>query len=234
MSQIYLVRHGQASFGSRDYDQLSPLGVTQAELLGQWLAASGLQPGHIYHGNMKRHRQTVDACLSTWLGEGASRVVPMEESAFNEFDHKEVLLRAHPMFAEPDRLERFMAEEPDPQRTFQELFAGSVTRWIAGKHNAEYTEIWPAFQTRCMTGLKQVAEKAPGDDVWVFTSGGTITAITQHVLGIPDDKAMELLWTVLNGSVSQFAHRQGKTRLRQFNSVAHLTLPGRAELHSYR
>jgi len=234
MSEVYLVRHGQASFGSRDYDQLSPLGVMQSELLGRWLAVSGLQPGHIYHGNMKRHRQTADACLSAWLGESASRVAPMEDRAFNEFDHKEVLLRAHPMFAEPGRLERFMVEEPDPRRSFQELFAGSVSRWIEGKHDDEYTETWPAFRSRCITGLIQSAERSPDSDVWIFTSGGTITAITQHVLGIPDDKAMELLWTVLNGSVSQFAYRLGRPRLRQFNSVAHLTLPGRPELHSYR
>lgn len=234
MSQIYLVRHGQASFGSRDYDQLSPLGVKQSELLGQWLATSGMQPGTVYHGNMKRHRQTADACLSTWLGAGASRVVPREVRAFNEFDHKEVLLRAHPIFAEPDRLERFMVEEPDPRRAFQELFAGSVSRWIAGKHDAEYAETWPAFRSRCMAGLIQAAEQSPDSDVWVFTSGGTITAILQHVLGIPDDNAIELLWTVLNGSITQLIHRSGKHRLRQFNSVAHLTLPGRPDLHTYR
>ncbi len=34
MGQIYLVRHGQASFGSADYDQLSTLGAEQAQMLG--------------------------------------------------------------------------------------------------------------------------------------------------------------------------------------------------------
>ena len=33
MSEIYFVRHGQASFGSEDYDRLSPLGVRQAQVL---------------------------------------------------------------------------------------------------------------------------------------------------------------------------------------------------------
>ena len=32
MASLYLIRHGQASFGSDHYDQLSPLGQRQADL----------------------------------------------------------------------------------------------------------------------------------------------------------------------------------------------------------
>ena len=35
MTDIYLVRHGQASFGEKDYDNLSKLGLEQSYLLGQ-------------------------------------------------------------------------------------------------------------------------------------------------------------------------------------------------------
>ena len=34
MGTIYLIRHGQASFDSADYDQLSDLGQLQAAQLG--------------------------------------------------------------------------------------------------------------------------------------------------------------------------------------------------------
>ncbi len=34
MGTLYLVRHGQASFGSDDYDRLSPLGQRQSQRLG--------------------------------------------------------------------------------------------------------------------------------------------------------------------------------------------------------
>ena len=37
MGTLYLVRHGQASFGADDYDQLSPLGHQQAVRLGEYL-----------------------------------------------------------------------------------------------------------------------------------------------------------------------------------------------------
>ncbi|MEK9990253.1 MAG: histidine phosphatase family protein, partial [Halieaceae bacterium] len=32
MASLYLIRHGQASFGSDNYDQLSPLGQRQADV----------------------------------------------------------------------------------------------------------------------------------------------------------------------------------------------------------
>jgi broad specificity phosphatase PhoE len=41
MGTLYLVRHGQASFGADDYDQLSDLGRAQAVRLGEYLARTG-------------------------------------------------------------------------------------------------------------------------------------------------------------------------------------------------
>jgi broad specificity phosphatase PhoE len=35
MPAIYLVRHGQASFGSENYDVLSPTGQLQASIVGK-------------------------------------------------------------------------------------------------------------------------------------------------------------------------------------------------------
>ncbi|MEC8667907.1 MAG: histidine phosphatase family protein, partial [Pseudomonadota bacterium] len=34
MPTLYLIRHGQASFGADDYDVLSPIGHEQARALG--------------------------------------------------------------------------------------------------------------------------------------------------------------------------------------------------------
>jgi broad specificity phosphatase PhoE len=41
MGHLYLVRHGQASFGADNYDQLSELGGWQSERLGQYFASKG-------------------------------------------------------------------------------------------------------------------------------------------------------------------------------------------------
>ena len=61
MGLILLVRHGQASWGAADYDQLSPLGEKQGEVLGSWLAKAGVRPTRLVGGTMRRHRQTAEA-----------------------------------------------------------------------------------------------------------------------------------------------------------------------------
>ena len=52
MGVILLVRHGQASFGSDNYDVLSPLGQRQARRLGQALKGRGVQPSLIVSGSL--------------------------------------------------------------------------------------------------------------------------------------------------------------------------------------
>jgi len=234
MGSLYLVRHGQASFGAADYDQLSELGVIQSDLLGRWLSTAGLRPTQVISGTMKRHRQTADACLAAWFGGNGSPVLPIVDSAFNEFDHEEVLIRARPEFAEAGRLEQFIAAQPEGQRAFQAVFAASVGRWIDSNHDADYGETWGQFRTRCVDGLLAVAGRQADGDSWIFTSGGPIAAIFQHVLAIPNDRILDLNWSILNTGVTQFVHRNGRTRLQQFNSVAHLALAGRPGLESYR
>ena len=58
MATIYLVRHGQASFGTDDYDRLSELGVRQAERVGEYFRDHGIVLDSVYCGSLKRQRHT--------------------------------------------------------------------------------------------------------------------------------------------------------------------------------
>ena len=66
MGQLYLVRHGQASLGADDYDQLSPRGREQGLRLGEYwrnkVEAAGTPSATPFDavliGTLKRHRQT--------------------------------------------------------------------------------------------------------------------------------------------------------------------------------
>ena len=64
MGAIHLVRHGQASFGSGDYDRLSETGHLQARLAGEDMAARGLRPDVIIHGGLRRQRETAEGILA--------------------------------------------------------------------------------------------------------------------------------------------------------------------------
>ena len=59
MGTLYLVRHGQASFGAADYDQLSELGTRQCRALGEWFAARGIGFEAVLRGTLCRHVQSL-------------------------------------------------------------------------------------------------------------------------------------------------------------------------------
>ena len=58
MGTLYLVRHGQASFGAANYDQLSPLGQRQCLRLGEYFRAKGRRFGTLISGTLMRQRQS--------------------------------------------------------------------------------------------------------------------------------------------------------------------------------
>ena len=58
MGTLYLVRHGQASFGADDYDQLSELGQRQSVRLGEYLASRDITFDAVYTGTLRRQVQT--------------------------------------------------------------------------------------------------------------------------------------------------------------------------------
>ena len=65
MASLYLIRHGQASFGSANYDQLSPLGQRQADVSGQFFADVGLYFADAVSGDLSRQRETGERILSS-------------------------------------------------------------------------------------------------------------------------------------------------------------------------
>ncbi|MGV2836957.1 phosphoglycerate mutase family protein, partial [Pseudomonas shirazensis] len=58
MGNLYLIRHGQASFGAADYDVLSPVGVRQSQALGSHLANLGLRLDRCIAGDLRRQQDT--------------------------------------------------------------------------------------------------------------------------------------------------------------------------------
>lgn len=234
MTVVYLVRHGQASFGADDYDRLSPLGGEQARLLGDWATECGFRVDRVVLGTACRHRRSAERCLAAH-GSGPPARDWIVEPGFDEFDHHDVLVRFRPELAEPGALGRLLAQSDHPRRAFQHLFAGAVARWVGGGHDPDYRESWRAFQQRCRSALDRLMAMAdPAREVWVFTSGGPITALLQGLLAIPDARIFDLNWTLVNAGVTQLRGRPGRISLGYLNSRAHLERQRRPELITYR
>lgn len=239
MASIYLVRHGQAGFNKLDYDQLSELGHQQGELVGQSLLARSLEAKLVIHGAMKRHRETMQGAQKVWHAYGPI----IEEAGFNEFDSDDVIAAAHAELNIPGyyqggigghnlvqkaALGTYLAKQKNQKKAFQYLFSTSIERWVSGKYDDDYIESWAQFTQRCRQALFDSIEKADGKDIVVFTSGGPITAIIQHCLGLNDQYAFEVNWTLVNAGITQLLYnQQGKISLASCNEQEHLISSGK-------
>lgn len=236
MGAIYLVRHGQASFGATDYDDLSELGLRQSALLGQWLSRLDQNISLFVSGSHRRHQQSQQACLEAWPAAGTEceRQV-WQDPRFDEFDHADVLLRFMPQFADLAALSIYVGQQDRPELVFQEMFDDAVARWVAGAHDAEYRESWPAFQERCEAALAHLLKHAElGSSAIVFTSGGPISVICQQLLAIPDERIFELNWSLVNTGVTKLLYSKGRIRLSYLNNFSHLERMRDEALLSYR
>ncbi|RKR71528.1 histidine phosphatase family protein [Marinobacter nauticus] len=218
MATIYLVRHGQASFGKENYDQLSPRGWEQGRILGCWLAGK-VEPGAVFGGNLQRHRETVEA-ITTGYGVSLPDMQVLE--GLNEFDHLEVVERLRPEWADKQVMARDLASFPKPARAFQQAFEKAVTRWVSGEFDQEYSETWNGFRQRVGHALDQLIELADGADVIVSTSGGPIAVIAQRLLELSDRKALEMNNVIANTSVSRILYSGPRRSLAVFNNYSHL------------
>lgn len=228
MSSIFVVRHAQASFGSANYDVLSERGERQAALLGEHLAAQGLAFDAVYCGSLLRQRATAEA-LQRPHGEAAPAL--QELPAFNEFDYRPVL-EAYRRARHP---EVELAELYRDRKLFQRFYAGAMRYWVQGHATNAVGETWVEFQQRVRAGLEQVrAAHGRNSTLAVVTSAGVIGLVMQYVLGLADEQAMRLSWSVHNTALTRLLYNEGEVSLASFNELPHLQRPELQVLVTYR
>jgi len=211
VGQLLLVRHGQASWDSDDYDVLSPTGWEQSRLLGMALAARGIAPDSVVIGSMRRHRETAEACL----GELGSALAPEVDAGWDEFDHVAML----------EKLPAPFEGRRPTKAEFQEWFEAATDRWTGGEYD-DYSESFSAFTDRVESALRRTAELVGSGTAIVFSSGGPVSWATASML--TDDRDVGgRLWRRLNpvcvnsGVTRLVTGRRGIT-LVSFNEHAHL------------
>jgi broad specificity phosphatase PhoE len=236
MSELILVRHGQASFGSDSYDKLSERGIEQVRLLAEHWHATGERFDHIYSGNLLRQKETASELLM--LG----RVAPLqlvETPHLNEYNGDPLIqlyLRDHAANDGVEPVPMFPIKE---ERLFQKLFESATSRWIKNElqptaHDTAF-EYWLNFQSRVYGVLDELmAKHNNGARVLISTSGGVIAMALQRVLQFPDEQVITTNWMVHNSSVTRIKYGNGKMSLTQFNNLAHLERSGLQHMITYR
>jgi broad specificity phosphatase PhoE len=220
MGQLLLVRHGQASFGADDYDVLSETGWAQGRQLGAWLAERGTTPTALIRGDMRRHRETMEAMVE---GAGWTGLETGVDPGWAEFDHLGIVA------SYPDLPEHATTGPGGDRRVFQQVFELATERWISGDHDG-YEETYAGFVARVVASLGRAAAAAgPGGVVVVVSSGGPIAAACAALVDPDgDDASRARLWqrfntVTVNSSVTRVVVGSTGARLLTFNEHPHLT-----------
>ncbi len=211
MGHLYLVRHGQASFGADDYDQLSDLGRRQSVRLGQYFAERGIRFDAILAGTLRRHRQTLEGLLE---GMG-TRATHLPWPGLNEYDSLALIRTIHPEpLAKP--------ETPEAYRHHFRLLRESLVRWMAGSTQPQGMPSYPQFVTGVTSALDHVRTHHQNGNVLIVSSGGPISTAVGQVLQAPPEVTIELNLRMRNSSVTEFTFTPKRHMMVTFNTVPHL------------
>lgn len=233
MPTLYLVRHGQASFGAADYDRLSELGERQSERLGQYWRARGrgAQPHFdaVLTGTLRRHAQTW-AGIARGLGlsleaDGAQQALQLR--GLDEYDSTallEALGAAPPQSGAPDT--------PQSRRAHFRLLRSALQQWVAGTITPRGMPSYTDFSAGVRAALDHVRNHC-ATDVLIVSSGGPIATAVAQVLGAPAETGIELNLRLRNSAITEFDYTPRRFSLVSFNTVPHLDEPGVADWVTY-
>ncbi|MGB5164609.1 MAG: histidine phosphatase family protein [Woeseiaceae bacterium] len=225
MSELYLVRHAQASFGAEQYDNLSPTGVDQSRLLGRFFAEQEIEFDGVVSGVMQRHRQTIDALREQAIGENT---VEQTHAGLNEYDFR-TMMRVYCEVFPADELVAAVLASPDDRKTYFRLLRRVLTAWSEDQLH-DVPESWSSFQERVADARSMLQSMATQSKrVLVVSSGGAISMFVGSVLGLSPNHIFDLNLQILNTSITRFFFDTSKISLAEFNAAPHLL--GREQAH---
>lgn len=217
MGTLYLVRHGQASLGAADYDQLSPLGLRQSQQLGRYFLQNNLQFEAVLRGTLRRHAQT---CDGIWDGMGTLSTPPsiVTWPGLNEYDSEALMAcvpRTQPL-PHPST--------PDGFKQHFRLLRDGLKLWMQGESSPMGMPGWVDFQQGVASALDHVRTHYQRN-VLLVSSGGPIATALSHVLNTPVATTIDLNMRIRNSAVSELSFTRSRHSLMTFNTLPHLDHP---------
>jgi broad specificity phosphatase PhoE len=210
MGTLTLVRHGQASFGSDDYDRLSELGERQCLRLGDHLRSKGIRFDAALVGTLRRHDQTFRELCA-----GLQTTPPRQAwPGLNEYDG-DALVRA----VRPGHL----ARSADPHALSQHFRAlrEALVAWMDTRIQPVGMPTYAEFVAGVNAALDHVRQQHAGN-VLLVSSGGPIATAVGQVLGMAPSATIELNLRIRNSAVTEFVFTPKRHALLTFNTLPHL------------
>jgi broad specificity phosphatase PhoE len=211
MTEVTLVRHGQANAAARDpdsYDYLSDLGHDQARWLGEYISPLG-HYDRVVSGTLRRQLGTAEGANQTKLPHDT-------DARLNELDYYGLAhsLRDSHGIPFPDSPEGFAAHVPHV-----------LDVWRSGGMSPDL-ESYEAFRSRIMDSLSEITRDGPG--ALIVTSTGVIATLTAIALGLDTSAKTKMFLTVAHTSIHKFELRRDGVYLTQYGATPHLDTPDRA------
>ncbi len=213
---LLLVRHGQASAGTDDYDRLSERGREQCLRLGEWLVAGGQRFDAVVVGGMRRHQQSLEQVQAAYASAGISLPEAEVDRGLDEFDHHAVFdgfASAHPQHPS------IAASRDGGLQALGAMIHAALSAWsddaIPG-----VPERWSEFGARVSEAGQRLAQRR--GQVLVLTSGGVISRLAQNTLGASTRAAVDLNLALRNSGICEFHARPYGLALGSWNALPHL------------
>ena len=210
MGTLYLVRHGQASFGSDDYDRLSDLGARQCERLGEYFRTRGIVFDGAITGTLQRQVESFEALARGLQAAPGALAMP----GLNEYDSAAIVRTVHPQPLPP-------ARNADEVRQHFRLLRQGLLAWMDGTTRPEGMPSFAAFRDGIVAALDHVRANYEGH-VLVVSSGGPIATAVAHVLDAPPATIVELNMRMRNSALSELTFTPRRHALVTFNTLPHL------------
>ncbi|MBT9507721.1 histidine phosphatase family protein [Rhodoferax sp.] len=210
MGTLYLVRHGQASFGAEDYDNLSPLGQQQSVRLGEYFRQKGITFDAVLTGTLRRQVQTYAGIRQG----GGFDLEALVWPGLNEYDSEAVIATMH-----DHKLEK--PDTPEMYRHHFRLLRDGLTQWMNGVVSPKGMPSYPEFQHGVTSALEHVRKHCEGN-VLIVSSGGPISTAVGHVLGTMPETTIELNMRIRNSAITEFAFNPKRHTLLTYNTLPHL------------
>ena len=215
MSELTLIRHGQAQTGAKDeasYDKLSDLGHEQAGWLGEHFQRTHGYD-QIISGAMNRQIQTAQSLKLTTPHHHDPRLNEMDY-----FGLADSLLQTNGV-AWPTSEAEFITHLPQV-----------LNAWRSGEI-VDGLETYDTFCARITEALDDAARK--DGRVLLVTSTGVIATLATLALDLDIHKKSRMFMAVAHTSVHKFTMRDSDLHLTQFGGTPHLDYPERLHAKTF-
>jgi len=235
MATIYLVRHGQASFGADNYDNLSDLGRKQARVVGEYFRDCGIHLDAAYSGDLSRQRETAELALASQPADVPLRIDPR----FNEIENDaQIRVLLPQVVARNPAVQTLVDRGLSSSKDYQKVIDAVFNFWVSPDCDEPSIQSWADYSGGVRQALADVmAQQGSGKTLGIFTSGGTLATVVAQVLGLGGEHTYRFYEPVLNCSVTQLFYSGTRVSLSYFNDCSFLQVLGTQrgeDLLSYR